>query len=71
MTAREKEDWSLEKIEAENLFQDMHVCIITTDIEAKLAALVAIDKIINLDYFSIEGREYWRCVKKELELIEA
>ena len=30
-------------------------------------ALIAVDEIINLDYFSIEGREYWQEVKQEIE----
>ena len=30
-------------------------------------ALIAVDEIINLDYFSEEGREYWEEVKQEIE----
>jgi len=34
---------------------------------AKECALIAVDEIINLDYFSEEGREYWEEVKQEIE----
>ena len=34
---------------------------------SKQCALIAVDEIINLDYFSEEGREYWQEVKKEIE----
>jgi hypothetical protein len=34
---------------------------------AKQCALIAVDEIINLDYFSVEGREYWQEVKQEIE----
>jgi hypothetical protein len=34
---------------------------------AKQCALNAVDEILNLDDFSIEGREYWREVKQEIE----
>lgn len=32
-------------------------------------ALVAVDEILDLDYFSEEGREYWYEVKVEVLLI--
>lgn len=32
-------------------------------------ALIAVDEILNLDYFSEEGRQYWQEVKKEIELL--
>jgi Na+-translocating ferredoxin:NAD+ oxidoreductase RnfC subunit len=35
--------------------------------ECKKCALICVDEIITLDYFSIEGREYWKQVKQELE----
>ena len=38
-----------------------------TDYQAKQSALIAVDEILNLDYFSVEGREYWNEVKQELE----
>jgi len=34
---------------------------------AKRCALIAVDEIINLDDFSIEGRKYWKEVKQEIE----
>ena len=39
--------------------------------EAKICAIIAIDEIIDLDYFSEEGREYWLKVKKEVEKLPA
>jgi hypothetical protein len=30
-------------------------------------ALIAVEEILNLDDFSVEGREYWQEVKKELQ----
>ena len=33
----------------------------------KQCALLAVDEILNLDDFSIEGREYWQEVKNEIE----
>ncbi len=33
---------------------------------AKQCALIAVDEILNLDDFSIEGREYWQEVKQEI-----
>ena len=35
--------------------------------EAIQCALIAVDEILNLDYFSEEGREYYREVKQEIE----
>lgn len=37
--------------------------------EVKQCALIAVDEILNLDYFSIEGREYWKQVKHEVSLL--
>jgi len=34
---------------------------------AKQCALIAVDEILNLDNFSIEGRIYWQEVKLEIE----
>ena len=34
---------------------------------AKECALIAVDEILMLDNFSIEGREYWQQVKQEIE----
>lgn len=34
---------------------------------AQECAIICVDEIINLDYFSIEGRCFWADVKKELE----
>lgn len=34
--------------------------------KSKKCALIAVDVILNLDYFSIEGREYWTEVKQEI-----
>lgn len=36
----------------------------TTD--AKKCSLIAVEEILNLDYFSVEGREYWTEVKQEI-----
>jgi hypothetical protein len=36
---------------------------------SKNCATTAVDEIIKLDDFSIEGREYWENVKKEIELL--
>lgn len=38
------------------------------DVNSELCALVAVDEILSLDDFSIEGREYWEEVKREIEL---
>ena len=35
--------------------------------KAKQCAIIAVDEILNLDYFSEEGREYWQEIKKEIE----
>lgn len=35
----------------------------------KQCALIAVDEILNLDYFSEEGRQYWQEVKQEIELL--
>ncbi len=34
---------------------------------AKKCALVAVDEILDLDDFSIDGREYWQEVRDEIE----
>jgi len=34
---------------------------------AKQCALIAVDEILELDDFSVEGREYWQQVKTEIE----
>jgi hypothetical protein len=36
---------------------------------AKQCALITVEEIINLDYFSIEGREYWQQVRKQIEIL--
>lgn len=33
---------------------------------AKQCALIAVDEILQLDNFSIEGRDYWQKVKQEI-----
>jgi hypothetical protein len=38
-----------------------------TDYQAIQSSLTAVEEIINLDFFSVEGREYWNEVKTELE----
>ncbi len=38
-----------------------------TDYQAIQSSLTAVEEIINLDFLSVEGREYWNEVKKELE----
>ncbi len=35
--------------------------------QAKQCSLIAVDEIINLDDFSVDGREYWYQVKQEIE----
>ena len=35
--------------------------------KAKQCAIIAVDEILNLDYFSEEGREYWQEIKNEIE----
>ena len=35
--------------------------------KAKQCAIIAVDEVLNLDYFSEEGREYWQKVKNEIE----
>lgn len=62
------------KEKAEELFKKMYQVrsVAGSDITkyfAKQSALVAVDEILNLDYFSIEGREYWQQVKQEIEKI--
>jgi hypothetical protein len=37
--------------------------------QSKQCALIAVNEILNLDDFSIEGREYWEEVKEEIELL--
>ena len=39
------------------------------DVIAKQCALICVDEILDLDFFSLEGREYWEEVRKELELL--
>lgn len=34
---------------------------------SKQCVLIAVDEILNLDYFSEEGREYWQEVKQEIQ----
>jgi hypothetical protein len=34
---------------------------------AKQSALIAVDEILNLDDFSIDGRDYWQEVKREIK----
>ena len=34
---------------------------------ARQCALVCVEEILNLDYFSEEGRDYWEEVKIEIE----
>lgn len=34
---------------------------------SKNSSLICVSEIINLDYFSVEGREYWKQVKQEIE----
>ena len=36
---------------------------------AKQCAIICVDEILDLDFFSLEGREYWEEVRKELELL--
>lgn len=60
------------KEKAEELFKKMYQVrsVAGSDITkyfAKQSALVAVDEILNLDYFSIEAREYWQQVKQEIE----
>jgi hypothetical protein len=38
-----------------------------TDYQAIQSSLTAVEEIINLDFFSVEVREYWNEVKTELE----
>ena len=38
-----------------------------TDYQAIQSSLTAVEEIINLDFLSVEGREYWNEVKTELE----
>ena len=35
--------------------------------KAKQCAIIAVDEILNLDYFSEECREYWQEIKNEIE----
>jgi hypothetical protein len=35
--------------------------------ECKQCAFIAIEEILDLDDFSVEGREYWQEVKEELQ----
>ena len=35
----------------------------------KQCALIAVDEILELDNFSVEGRDYWQEVKNEIELL--
>jgi hypothetical protein len=37
--------------------------------QAKQCTLIAVDEILNLDDFSIEGREYWQEVKQEIHYL--
>jgi hypothetical protein len=60
------------KIKAKELVEKMINTYDTTsdfvyNSTAKECALIAVDEILNLDDFSIEGREYWREVKQEIE----
>jgi hypothetical protein len=35
--------------------------------DAKQCAIIAVDEILELDNFSVEGRDYWQEVKQEIE----
>jgi len=59
MTPKEKADKLIDK------YYDSVTVILMT--EAIDCALIAVNEIINLDNFSIEGREYWTQVKDIIE----
>ena len=59
MTPKEKADKLIDK------YYDSVTVILMT--EAIDCALIAVNEIINLDNFLIEGREYWTQVKDIIE----
>jgi hypothetical protein len=71
MSAKEKAEELIEKyqlLEIHLPYEDY--CIASGEMlynSAKNCALIAVDEIIDLDNFSIEGREYWQQVKHEIQ----
>ena len=51
-----------------NYLQQEMNCIVYVR-NAKQCAIICVDEILDLDFFSLEGREYWEEVRKELELL--
>ena len=49
-------------------FNEMQFSEFVDDLDAsKQCVKMLVNEIINLDYFSIEGRKYWEQVKQEIE----
>ena len=56
------------KEKAEELYGKHFVALFIMEKEnAKRSALVTVDEILELDNFSIEGRDYWQEVKQEIQ----
>jgi thymidine kinase len=60
MTAQDKAKELVEKY-------DQTFTYLESKNKAKQCAIIAVDEILNLDYFSEEGREYWQEIKNEIE----
>ena len=69
LTPKEKAEKLLNKYTFQIEGIDNYNFVLNTKIKfiAKQCALIAVYEIINLDDFSIEGREYWEEVKNEIE----
>ena len=65
-TPKEKAQELFEKYN--NYLQQEMNCIVYVR-NAKQCAIICVDEILDLDFFSLEGREYWEEVRKELELL--
>ena len=67
MTPQEKAEALVEQFRPHSKYWDCFNDEPLEENHAKQSALVAVDEILNLDYFSIEGRKYWQQVKQEIE----
>ena len=65
-TPKEKAQELFEKYN--NYLQQEMYCVVYVS-NAKQCAIICVDEILDLDFFSLEGREYWEEVRKELELL--
>ena len=77
MTPKEKAEDLMKKYsntDIDILFMDEWLCatikkaaVRLTEDSSKQCALIAVEEILELDNFSIEGRDYWQEVKQEID----